>query len=156
MACTVSTSSKSQKTTVLPQEKKRWISTDSNVEVLPKSRLRFWMVNNRPAIKEAGNFLDTSKVGANATMEVSEHKLSSGELEFIRRYGARQCNCLCPEARVRDRCSRFVWVLALFKLAWVRPIILEVLKFLHLFALNNGNLRTSWGTSRTLKGRLLH
>jgi hypothetical protein len=53
---------------------------DSNVEVLPKSRLRFWMVNNRLAVDEAGNFLDTSKVRANATIEVSEHKLSSGKL----------------------------------------------------------------------------
>jgi hypothetical protein len=56
---------------------------------------------------------------------VSEHELSSGELESIIRYGARQCNCLCPEARVRDRCSRFVWVLTLVKLAWVRPITLR-------------------------------
>ncbi|KAH8779141.1 hypothetical protein F5882DRAFT_151167 [Hyaloscypha sp. PMI_1271] len=70
MACTVSTSSKSQKTTVLPQETKRWISTDSNVEVLPKSRLRFWMVNNRPAIKEAGNFLDTSKGNWNSSDDI--------------------------------------------------------------------------------------
>jgi hypothetical protein len=80
MACTVTTSLKSQGTAVLPQETKRLISMDSNVEVLPKSRLHFWMVNNRPAVDEAGNFLDTSKVRANATIEVSEHKLSSGKL----------------------------------------------------------------------------
>ncbi|PMD54113.1 uncharacterized protein K444DRAFT_135851 [Hyaloscypha bicolor E] len=81
---TVSTSSKSQRTTVLLQETKTLISMGSNGDVLPKSRLRFWMVNNRPAVDEAGNFLHTSKVGANATIEVSEHKLSSGKLEFIK------------------------------------------------------------------------
>jgi hypothetical protein len=46
------------------------------------------MVNNRPAVDEAGNFLDTSKVGANATIEVSQRKLSSGKLEFIKTMGS--------------------------------------------------------------------
>jgi hypothetical protein len=47
-------------------------------------------------------------------------------------------------------------MLALVELAWVRPIILEVLKFLYLSASKNGHLRTGWGTSRTFKRRLLH
>ena len=55
-----------------------------DVEVLKDSRLRFWMVNNRPAVDEAGNFLDASKVGANATIEVFEHEQGSGTLEFIK------------------------------------------------------------------------
>lgn len=55
-----------------------------DVEVLPKYRLRFWMVNNRPAVDEAGNFLDASKVGANATIEVFEHKRGSKKLEFVK------------------------------------------------------------------------
>jgi hypothetical protein len=55
-----------------------------DVEVLPKSRLRFWMVNNRPPVDEAGNNLDASKVGANATIEVFEHKRGSKKLEFIK------------------------------------------------------------------------
>ena len=55
-----------------------------DVEVLSKSRLRFWMVNNRPPIDEAGNFLDAKKVGANATIEVFEHKRGSKKLEFAK------------------------------------------------------------------------
>lgn len=55
-----------------------------DVEVLPDSRLRFWMVNNRPAVDEAGNFLDASKAGANATIEVFEHKQGSKSLKFIK------------------------------------------------------------------------
>jgi hypothetical protein len=55
-----------------------------DVEVLPSGRLRFWMVNNRPAVDESGNFLDAPKVGANATIEVFEHKRGSKKLEFIK------------------------------------------------------------------------
>jgi hypothetical protein len=55
-----------------------------DVEVLPNSRLRFWMVNNRPPVDEAGNFLDAAKVGANSTIEVFEHKRGSKKLEFLK------------------------------------------------------------------------
>jgi hypothetical protein len=55
-----------------------------DVEVLPNSRLRFWMVNNRPPVDEVGNFLDATKVGANSTIEVFEHKRGSKKLEYIK------------------------------------------------------------------------
>jgi hypothetical protein len=55
-----------------------------DVEVLSSSRLRFWMVNNRPAVDQEGNFLDAAKVGANCTIEVFEHIRGSKNLEFIK------------------------------------------------------------------------
>ncbi|PMD46608.1 hypothetical protein L207DRAFT_561906 [Hyaloscypha variabilis F] len=55
-----------------------------DIEVLSGSRLRFWMVNNRPAVDDAGAFLDASKVGANSTIEIFEHKRGSKKLEFVK------------------------------------------------------------------------
>ncbi|KAF7959511.1 hypothetical protein EAE96_001127 [Botrytis aclada] len=55
-----------------------------DVEFLPDSRLRFWMVNHRPAIGESGNFLDATKVGANSTVEVFDLVPGSKELEFVK------------------------------------------------------------------------
>jgi hypothetical protein len=51
-----------------------------DVEVISNSRLRFWMVNNRPAVDKVGNFLKTTKVGANCTIEVFEHAHGSENL----------------------------------------------------------------------------
>jgi hypothetical protein len=42
------------------------------------------MVNNRPPVDEAGNFLGAAKVGANSTIEVFEHKRGSKKLEYIK------------------------------------------------------------------------
>ncbi|KAK6604178.1 serum paraoxonase arylesterase [Botrytis cinerea] len=55
-----------------------------DVEFLSDSRLRFWMVNHRPAIDESGNFLDATKVGANSTVEVFDLIPGSKELKFVK------------------------------------------------------------------------
>lgn len=55
-----------------------------DVEFLSDSRLRFWMVNHRPAIDESGNFLDATKVGANSTVEVFDLVPGSKELNFVK------------------------------------------------------------------------
>ena len=55
-----------------------------DIEFLPDSRLRFWMINHRPAIDESGNFLDATKSGANSTIEVFEHTPGSYDLEFVK------------------------------------------------------------------------
>ncbi|KAF7926666.1 uncharacterized protein EAE97_010175 [Botrytis byssoidea] len=55
-----------------------------DVEFLSDSRLRFWMINHRPAIDESGNFLDATKVGANSTVEVFDLVPGSKKLEFVK------------------------------------------------------------------------
>jgi hypothetical protein len=42
------------------------------------------MINHRPPVNEAGNFLDASKVGANSTIEVFEHVTGSKELDYVK------------------------------------------------------------------------
>ncbi|KAH7317754.1 serum paraoxonase/arylesterase-like protein [Rhexocercosporidium sp. MPI-PUGE-AT-0058] len=54
------------------------------LEVLSRSRLRFWMNNHRPSIDENGNLLDGKKVGANSTIEVFEHTRGSSTLEHVK------------------------------------------------------------------------
>jgi hypothetical protein len=51
-----------------------------DIEVISNSRLRFWMVNNRPTVNKVGNFLEATKFGANCTIEVFEHAHSSENL----------------------------------------------------------------------------
>ena len=55
-----------------------------DVEVLPDSRLRFYLINLRPPIDEAGKPLVASKVGANSTIEIFEHTRGSQDLEYIK------------------------------------------------------------------------
>jgi hypothetical protein len=55
-----------------------------DIESISPTRLRFWMVNHRPAIDSDGNQLDPKKVGANSTIEVFEHEKGSEDLEWVR------------------------------------------------------------------------
>jgi len=54
------------------------------IEHLSPTRLRFWLINNRPPIDSDGNPLDATKVGANSTIEVFEHTIGSKTLEFVK------------------------------------------------------------------------
>jgi hypothetical protein len=49
-----------------------------------RTRLRFWLINNRPPIDSDGSPLDATKVGANPTIEVFEHTIGSKTLEFVK------------------------------------------------------------------------
>jgi hypothetical protein len=55
-----------------------------DIEVLSATRLRFWMINHRPPVDNAGNLLDTKIYGANSTIEVFEHTRGSTTLEYIK------------------------------------------------------------------------
>ncbi|KAF7877156.1 hypothetical protein EAF04_000841 [Stromatinia cepivora] len=55
-----------------------------DIEFLPDSRLRFWMINHRPPVGESGNFLDATKLGANSTVEVFDLVPGSRKLEFVK------------------------------------------------------------------------
>lgn len=55
-----------------------------DIEHLPDSRLRFWMINHRPPIDESGNFLDATTLGANSTVEVFDLAPGSTQLEFVK------------------------------------------------------------------------
>ncbi|CZR64077.1 related to serum paraoxonase/arylesterase [Phialocephala subalpina] len=55
-----------------------------DIEHLSPTRLRFWMINHRPAVDEFGKVLDGNLVGANSTIEVFEHEIGSGELDWVR------------------------------------------------------------------------
>ena len=54
-----------------------------DVEVVSKTRLKFWMVNNRSAVDKDRRFLDSKKVGGNATIDVFEVTRGSDEMTFI-------------------------------------------------------------------------
>lgn len=56
-----------------------------DVEVLSKSRLRFWLINHRPPYDAAtGEPMDATKVGANSTVEVFELTRGERKLEFVK------------------------------------------------------------------------
>jgi hypothetical protein len=55
-----------------------------DIEVLPKDRLRFWMVNNQPYVDAEGKLLDATKLGANSTVEVFELNRGSKELKYVK------------------------------------------------------------------------
>lgn len=55
-----------------------------DIESISPTRLRFWMINHRPAIDSNGNQLDPKKVGANSTIEVFEHEKGSENLQWVR------------------------------------------------------------------------
>ncbi|CAD6446020.1 64a09973-e2d6-4bbb-8aa8-b92e3e829c5b [Sclerotinia trifoliorum] len=55
-----------------------------DVEILPDSRRRFWMINHRPPVDESENFLDATKLGANSTVEVFDLVPGSKNLEFVK------------------------------------------------------------------------
>ncbi|KAJ8058980.1 hypothetical protein OCU04_011963 [Sclerotinia nivalis] len=55
-----------------------------DIEFLPDSRLRFWMINHRPPVDESGNFLDATNLGANSTVEVFDLVPGSRNLEFVK------------------------------------------------------------------------
>lgn len=54
------------------------------IEHISPSRLRFWMINHRPPVDEAGNPLDPKKVGANSTLEVFEYEKGNENLEWVK------------------------------------------------------------------------
>lgn len=48
-------------------------------------RLRFWLINHRPPIDDkSGNFLDSTKVGANTTIEIFDLDQKSSKLEYVK------------------------------------------------------------------------
>lgn len=55
-----------------------------DIEILPDSQMRFWMINHRPPIDESGNFLDATKLGGNSTVEVFDLKPGSTKLEYVK------------------------------------------------------------------------
>ncbi|ESZ95425.1 hypothetical protein SBOR_4166 [Sclerotinia borealis F-4128] len=55
-----------------------------DVEYMPDSRLRFWMINHRPPVDESGNFLDAATLGANSTVEVFDLAPGSTKLEYVK------------------------------------------------------------------------
>jgi hypothetical protein len=54
-----------------------------DIEVLSGSRLRFWMVNNRPAVGDAGAFLDAQSRSKLYHRDI-RHKRGSKKLEFVK------------------------------------------------------------------------
>ncbi|KAI9933630.1 hypothetical protein AWENTII_002300 [Aspergillus wentii] len=48
------------------------------------NRLRFWLVNHRPAVGPTGELLDAKKVGANSTIEILELERGSTQLKHIK------------------------------------------------------------------------
>ena len=55
-----------------------------DVEVVTKTRLRFWMVNNRSPVDENKKLLDPYKVGGNSTIDVFEVIRGSDEIVHLK------------------------------------------------------------------------
>ncbi|APA08888.1 hypothetical protein SS1G_02703 [Sclerotinia sclerotiorum 1980 UF-70] len=73
-----------------------------DVEILPDSRRRFWMINHRPPVDESGNFLDATKLGANSTVEVFDLVPGSKNLEFVKTFANPIINTPNNIAATRD------------------------------------------------------
>ncbi|MCJ1246589.1 hypothetical protein MMC30_003798 [Trapelia coarctata] len=57
-----------------------------DVELIGNSKLRFWIVNNRPPIDDNGQLLDAHKVGANGTVELFESERGSDRLFHLKTF----------------------------------------------------------------------
>lgn len=57
-----------------------------NVKVIGKSKLRFWIVNNRPPVDDNRQLLDSHKLGANGTVELFDTERGSDQLVYIRTF----------------------------------------------------------------------
>jgi len=60
-----------------------------DVEVVGNSKLRFWIVNDRPPIDDNGQLLDAHKVGANGTVELFESERGSDRLVHLKTFSDR-------------------------------------------------------------------
>lgn len=73
----------------------------ADIEVL-EDRLRFWMLNHRPAVDVAGDILqDATKFGANSTIEVFDHTRGPSKLEHVRTISSE--SIISPNSLVRVR-----------------------------------------------------
>ena len=55
-----------------------------DIEILSQSKLRFWMINHRPPVNEAGQPLDAKIVGANSTVEVFDLARGSAQWNYAK------------------------------------------------------------------------
>ncbi|PSN65490.1 hypothetical protein BS50DRAFT_575481 [Corynespora cassiicola Philippines] len=48
------------------------------------SRLRFWLINQRPPVDTKGNYLDATKIGVNGTVDVFEYTKGATEMKHVK------------------------------------------------------------------------
>jgi len=58
------------------------------IERVSSGGLRFWIINNRPAVDESGKQLDPKKVGANSTIEAFDLAKGSSKLRHVKTFHA--------------------------------------------------------------------
>lgn len=82
-----------------------------DVEILPNSRLRFWMTNFRPPMDSvSGEYLDATKVGANATVESFELIRGENTLQWTGTFGANSGVVHSPnKAKLLQICMEGLW-----------------------------------------------
>ena len=59
-----------------------------DVEVMSETKLRFWMVNNRPPVDENKKLLDPRVTGANSTIDVFEVTRGLNEMKYIKTFAS--------------------------------------------------------------------
>ena len=60
-----------------------------DVEIMADSKLKVWIVNNRPPVNENKQYLDPVMVGANATVELFETARGSDQLAHLRTFAGK-------------------------------------------------------------------
>jgi len=57
-----------------------------DAQVLKDAKLRLWLINQRPPVDEQGRYLDATKTGANATVEIFEHVRGEKTMKHVKTF----------------------------------------------------------------------
>lgn len=61
-----------------------------DVENRTSSGLRFYLTDHRPPVSDKGEYLDATKLGSNATIEVFDYKKGSKHMQHLKTFASRK------------------------------------------------------------------